>query len=140
MTVLNDLAHAAAVLLLIELLVVVLIFLAVAGGLGFGTHWLNGKTGVAFAKINGFVPKAISYVDRAGGYAAKPFIAANGLVAMVRTSIQSLASRGRGRAISPSPVPAYSGTPALTDADLTAPLVSVDGATRVVASEDTTVI
>lgn len=74
MTVLNDLALAAAVLLLLELFVVVLVFLGIAGGLAWGLHWVHGKTDPTFSLIERYVGMGQKYVHLGTDYAAKPVI------------------------------------------------------------------
>lgn len=74
MTILNHLAQAAAIILLLELMVVLLIFLGIAGGLAFGLKWVNGKSGTAFKLARDYSQKAAGYVHTATGYAALPVI------------------------------------------------------------------
>lgn len=93
MSVLNHLAQAAAIILLLELLVVVLVFLGISGGLAFGLHWVNGKTDWAFEKVNAYNSRATRYVHIGTDYAAKPFIVAGGLVGTVRGTIGGIEQR-----------------------------------------------
>lgn len=90
MKILDHLAQAAAVLLLAELLVVLVIFLAVAGGLAFGLRWVRGKTDWAFAKANHYLALATSYVDRGAQYAGRPFILAAGWLETARVMVKAL--------------------------------------------------
>jgi hypothetical protein len=74
MTVLNHLTQAAAIILFLELFVVLLIFLGVAGGLAFGLRWVNGKTESAFRMVETYSRKATGYVHTGTDYAALPVI------------------------------------------------------------------
>jgi hypothetical protein len=73
-TVLNHLAQAAAIILLLELMVVLLVFLAVAGGLGFGLHWVNGKSERASELLRKYTGKSRGYVHTGTDYAALPVV------------------------------------------------------------------
>lgn len=107
MSVLNHLAQAAAVILLIELLVVIVVFLAISGGLAFGLHWVNGKTDWAFGKVNSFLPMVRRYVHLATGYAAQPLISAAGFLEAVESTFQALQRIVREeKQAPPSPPPA----------------------------------
>lgn len=74
MQILQYAAEIAAVILILELMVVLLLFLGVAGGLAFGLHWVNGKTGSAFATVRRFTGKGTGYIHTGTGYAALPVI------------------------------------------------------------------
>lgn len=74
MQILQYAAEIAAVILILELMVVLLIFLGVAGGLAFGVHWVNGKTGPAFQKVRAYAGKGTEYVHTGTSYAALPVI------------------------------------------------------------------
>lgn len=95
MDILNHLGQAAAVILLIELLVVLMIFLAIAGGLAFGLHWVRGKTSWAFGKINTYVGKGTRLIHKGTDYAGLPFIKAGGLAATVRGTLDAIERRIR---------------------------------------------
>lgn len=96
MKILDHLAQAAAVLLLIELLVVLIIFLAVTGGLAFGLRWGRGKLGPLLEKVNSdYLPLIPKYTETGSDYAAKPFILANGFVETVKVTIAALERRIR---------------------------------------------
>jgi hypothetical protein len=100
-TILHHLAQAAAVILLIELLVILLIFLGIAGGLAFGLHWVRGKTGWVFEKINGYASLATKYTRVGTEFVAKPFILGAGAVTRVRVTLEAI--RRQFRAIRASP-------------------------------------
>jgi len=90
MSVMNHLAQAAAMLLLLEVLVVAMIFAAVSGGLAFGLHWVNGKTGWAFGKVHGYLALGRKYTHLATDYAGKPFILLGGWTDRIETTVGSL--------------------------------------------------
>jgi hypothetical protein len=90
MSVLNHLAYAAAALLLLEVLVVVLVFAGVSGGLAFGLHWVNGKTDWAFGKVNGYLPMARKYVHQGTDMVGKPFIVVGAWMERIAETFGSL--------------------------------------------------
>jgi hypothetical protein len=90
MSVMNALGYAAAAILLLELLVVVILFAGIAGGLAFGLHWVNGKTAWAFEKVNVFPPKVRQYVHVGTSYVGKPFILLNTWMDRVESTFGSL--------------------------------------------------
>lgn len=95
MSVLNHIAQAAAVILLIELLVVIFVFLGIAGGLAFGLRWVRGKTGWAFGKANTYAGMGTGYLHKGMDYAAKPFILAGGWADRVKGTAGSLRDQAR---------------------------------------------
>lgn len=97
MAILDHLAQAAAVLLLIELLVVLLLFLAVTGGLAFGVHWIRGKTDWAFGKVNAQLPMVNKYVRIGTDYLALPIVKGNGFADTARVTILALERQVRDR-------------------------------------------
>lgn len=97
MNVLNHLAQAAAVLLLLELLVVLLIFAGVAGGLAFGLRWVRGKTDVAFTKAQAGLKIGDRYAHSGLDYLARPFILASGAAETVKGTAQALRREVRTR-------------------------------------------
>jgi hypothetical protein len=108
-SILNHLAQAAAFILLLELLVVVMIFLAISGGLAFGSHWVLGKTDWAFGKVNPFVGIGRRYLRKGLDYAALPFIKGTGYAAQavataraIRERVRQLAA-ARRHALPPAP-------------------------------------
>src|SRR5947209_11730706 len=90
MTWLDDLGQAAAVILLIELLVMLIIFLALAGGLAFGLWWVRGKAPVGYEKVNGYLPLARKYTHQATDMAAMPLIKTAGFVERIAVTLDSL--------------------------------------------------
>jgi hypothetical protein len=96
MTILNDLAQAAAVLLLLELFVVLLIFLAIAGGLAFGLRWARGKTQPTFDLVNRYVGMGARYVHMGTDYAAKPVLLAASFAERVKGTAQAIRREVRG--------------------------------------------
>lgn len=119
MNVLNHLMEAAAIILLLELLVVLLIFLGVAGGLAFGLHWVRGKTGPVFARIHHFVGLGTAYVDKGLGYAALPVTKAAALAETVRVTALAIRERvrqGGGEPASPPP-PVAATLPAIEESE-----------------------
>lgn len=90
MSVLHHLAQAAAVLLLLELMVVVIIIGALFGGIGWGLHWVRGKSDWAFGKVNQILPAAQRYVFRGLGWIALPFIKTTAYVEIVRVTLERL--------------------------------------------------
>lgn len=97
MDILNHLAQAAAVLLLIELLVVLIIFLAVAGGLAFGLRWVNGKSDWAFNKVNGYLPIGRKYIHKGLDLAAAPVIKLSAFAETVKGTMRVLEQLVRSR-------------------------------------------
>lgn len=87
MNVLNHLGQAAAIILLLELLVVLIVFLAIAGGLAFGSHWVNGKTEWAFGKVNTGNDFLRRWIHRGTGIAVTPLILALGWGDRVRATV-----------------------------------------------------
>lgn len=90
MSVLNHIAQAAAVFLLIELIVLLLVFVGVAGGLAFGLRWMRGKTGWAFEKANGYIVIGTRYLDKGTDYAAKPFILTTSFGERVKVTLDAI--------------------------------------------------
>jgi hypothetical protein len=88
--ILHHLGQAAAMLLLLELLVVLIILLGIAGGLAFGLRWVNGKTDVAFDKVNSYAPRARTIVHRVTDVVALPVIKGYGFAARVDGVVQSI--------------------------------------------------
>jgi hypothetical protein len=98
MSVLKHLAQAAAVILLLELMVVLLIFLGISGGLAWGLRWSRGKAAIGIARVNAELPKVSEYTERATDVAAAPFIKVAGVVENVkatRDAIQRIVRWGR---------------------------------------------
>jgi hypothetical protein len=95
MGVLEHLAQAAAVILLFELIVVVLVFLAVTGGLAFGLHWIRGKTDPAFSRVNEYTGIGTGYVHRGTAYAALPFLKVGGIAATMGGTLDAIEKRVR---------------------------------------------
>ena len=100
MSILNHLGQAAAMLLLLELLVLVVLFAGIAGGLAFGTRWLRGRTGWASEKALTYLKIGSRYVEKGSGIAALPFIRASGFAEAVKGTIAAIERRVRS---SPSP-------------------------------------
>lgn len=104
---LDHLGQAAAVILLLELLVIILIFLGISGGLAFGLWWVNGKTGWAFNLVNTYFGKGRGFIHTGTDYAAKPFILASGFAERARVTAEAVRKRirdQRAAAATPSPV------------------------------------
>jgi hypothetical protein len=95
MIALHDLAEAAAILLLIELLVVLVIFLAISGGLAFGLWWGRGQLGPLLEKVNGYLPLVTKYTQTGTDYVARPIIMAGGLAATVKATLAAIQRRVR---------------------------------------------
>src|SRR5436190_20934156 len=95
MFVLEHLAQAAAVILLIELIVLLIISLAITGGLAFGLGWVRGRTEPTFEKVNGYVDTGQSYAHRAMDYLALPVIVVGGAGGRVRGSLGAVQRRVR---------------------------------------------
>lgn len=96
-------------LLLIELIVLILVLLGVAGGLAFGLRWVRGKVGWASGMANSYLGKGAHFLDIGLNYAALPVIKASGAVEMVKGTAAALRERvqqlagGRGIAVQPFP-------------------------------------
>lgn len=95
MSVLNHLAQAAAIIMLGELLIVLIIFLAISGGLAYGTHWVVGKTDWAFGKVNGYVALGRRYLRTGLDYVALPFIKATGYSVQAGATLRGVRERIR---------------------------------------------
>jgi hypothetical protein len=114
--VVNHLAEAAAVILLIELIVGILIFAGIWGGLAFGLRWVRGKTGEAFRKVNAYARLGAQYLHTGTDYAAKPLIQtsafADKLGSLTRAIQEQVRRNHESGAAAPSPVTARPGTTA----------------------------
>jgi hypothetical protein len=108
MTVLNHLAQAAAIILLLELMVVLLVFLAVAGGLAFGLRWVNGKSETGFSLARDYSRKAAGYVHTGTGYAAMPVIVVRKYAETAGATAEAIKHRVRRIEAARSTVPAVS--------------------------------
>ena len=106
MAILDHFAQAAAVLLLVELMVVLIIFLAIAGGLAFGLRWVRGKTSWAFGYADKYSQLAAQYAHKATDYAALPVIKAGRIASQVEGTLQSIKTRVRMLRRPQPPVPA----------------------------------
>ena len=95
MSVLNHLADAAAVILLIELIVVIVIFAGVSGGLAFGLRWVRGKTGWAFEKANAYIRIGAQYLHSGTDYAAKPLIQAGAFADKIKSLTRAIQDQVR---------------------------------------------
>jgi hypothetical protein len=93
--VLNHLALFAAMLLLIELIVLILVLLGVAGGLAFGLRWVRGKVGWASGMANTYLGKGSHFLDIGLNYAALPVIKASKTVEMVKATARAVRQRVR---------------------------------------------
>ncbi|HEX6509636.1 MAG TPA: hypothetical protein VF221_18560 [Chloroflexota bacterium] len=132
MTVLHHLAQAAAVILLVDLLVVLFIFLGIAGGLAFGLHWVRGKTSPTFERVNGYLPLVSKYALRATDLVAKPFIAGTALAERVKATAQSIRRRVREQH---PPSAAMTSTDSDLEMTTVVPAVSEDTVSTPVVSE-----
>lgn len=107
MTILQYAAEIAAVILILELMVVLLIFLGVAGGLAFGLHWVNGKTGPAFDMVRTYTAKGTGYVHTGTGYAALPVIVVRKYAETAGAAVEAIKQRVRqieaAREVPPAP-------------------------------------
>jgi hypothetical protein len=72
MTVLDHLAQVAAIILILELMVVLLLFLGVAAGLAFGLRWVNHKASSGMGAAQKLADRGSGYVHTGTGYAALP--------------------------------------------------------------------
>lgn len=95
MNVLEHLAQAAAVLLLLELLMILIVFLAISGGLAFGLHWVRGKTPWAFGKVNTYSGLGQKYSHKGTDYLALPVIVTAGAAERVKGTLRSLQEQVR---------------------------------------------
>jgi hypothetical protein len=138
-SILHHLAQAAAVILLVELLVVMFIFLGIAGGLAFGLHWVRGKTGWAFAKMNGYVSLATKYTAVATEFVAKPFILGTGAVTRVRVTLEAIRRQVRASRTSPagSEPAIVAGRPVDAEATTAVPAVSENTVVTPAVAEST---
>ena len=84
------LGEAAAIILLLELLIVLLIFVAIAGGMAFGLRWVNGKTEWAFGKANGWVEVGQRYLHKGTDLAVTPLIMSFALADRILGTAESL--------------------------------------------------
>lgn len=103
--------EAAAVLLLLELLVVLLLFLGIAGGLAFGLRWIRGKTDWAFDTAQSGLHTGERYLKGGLDSVAKPFITLSGAAETVKGTARALRQEVRatrsatGSVASPAAVP-----------------------------------
>ncbi len=105
MNILNHLGQAAALLLLLELMVILIVFLAVAGGLAFGLRWVENKSDWAFGKVNGYLPLVTKYTRLGSDYVALPFIKVGGFVSTVKGTASAIERRIRTLRVASRPVP-----------------------------------
>jgi hypothetical protein len=106
MDLLTHLAEAASLILIAELLVMLVLLAAVSLGLAYGPHWLVGKSGDAFEKVNAQLPTAKGYVHTGNEVARKPFIQLNRLTEAVTQRTLALRDRlqaARSRQSVPAP-------------------------------------
>lgn len=82
-------------LLLIQLIVLILVLLGVAGGLAFGLRWTRGKVGWASDTANTYLGKATHYLDMGLNYAALPVIKASATAEMLKATSRSVRQRVR---------------------------------------------
>lgn len=90
MYVLEHLAYAAAVILIFELIVLILVFLGMSGGLAFGLHWVRGKTGPAFTKVNQYSETGTEYVHRGTDYATLPIVKAGRVAGTISGTLDAI--------------------------------------------------
>lgn len=90
MFILEHLAQAAAVILILELMVLLIIFLAISGGLVFGLHWVQGKTDFAFGKANEYVGIGSGYVRKGTGYVGLPVIVSGRYAGIARGTLDAI--------------------------------------------------
>jgi hypothetical protein len=93
--VFHHIAQAAAILLILELWVVLIIFLAISGGLAYGLRWGRGKLGPLLEKANEYLAMVPKYTEKGSDYAAKPVIVAGGFAETVKTTVSALERRIR---------------------------------------------
>ena len=86
----NHLGQAAAVILLVELMVVLLIFLAISGGLAFGLWWVRRRAGWAFEKGNTFVRLGTGYLHRGIDLVTKPVITVSAFASKVTGTLEAI--------------------------------------------------
>lgn len=144
MSVLNHLALFAAMLLLIELIVLILVLLGVAGGLAFGLRWVRGKVGWASEKGNHYLGRGAHFVDLGLNYVALPVIRVSGFVEMVKATAVAIRERvrtlefGRRTVLEPYPhMLAEGGPPEPQPAALPEPARVLEPEPHMLAHEDT---
>lgn len=110
MSVLNHLALFAAMLLLIELIVLILVLLGVAGGLGFGLHWGRGKVSWGSEKANTYLRKGTHFLYLGLNYGVLPVIKISafmetlkGTAIAIRRRIGALQMGRSGVVVQPTP-------------------------------------
>ena len=131
MTVLHHLAQAAAVILLTELLVMLVLFLGIAGGLAFGLHWVRGKTDWAFEKANGYLALVPKYTHVGTDLVARPFIFGGGTAARVLVTLEALRRQARAARTARTQFPSGVTTPKSVDLDVTTVVPASPEATSV---------
>jgi hypothetical protein len=92
-TVLNDIAVVAAAILILELLVLIFVFLGIAGGLAFGLTWLRGKSGAGYRAMHRYAALGTRYAHMGTDYAAKPVIVTAGLAGTARGTMLAIRRR-----------------------------------------------
>ena len=131
MTVIHHLAQAAAVILLTELLVMLLLFLGIAGGLAFGLHWVRGKTDWAFEKANGYLALVPRYTHVGTGFVAKPFVLGGGTTARVLVTLEALRRQARAARAARTESASTAITPESADLEVTTVVPASTEATSV---------
>jgi hypothetical protein len=96
MNIFSPAAHIAVILLSIEAFVLLLIPLAITGGLWYGVRWLRRKLPPLFAQARKYLAQAHLYAERGSATAAAPFIAAHAFSAQARAWRVTLAGFFQG--------------------------------------------
>lgn len=111
MRALHHLAQAAAIVLIVELIFVLLIILAISGGLAFGFRWVRKKEATAFDYADRYTKLGADYVHRGTDYAALPFLKAGHLTGRVEGTLKALQVRVRQSRQSGAVSPTVGSTP-----------------------------
>ena len=96
MNIISSASYVAAILLSLEAFVLLLIPLAIVGGLWYGTRWLRLKLPPVFVQVHKYVALFKFYVERGCASIVAPLIAAHALAAQVRAVCRGLAGFFQG--------------------------------------------
>lgn len=95
MDVLNVIAAIAAVILSLELLVATILFAALCGGIWYGLHLAQKKSGPAYAKVHELIAKGEDLERKGLTKAVRPLIVAAAYGEQIGTTVSRLIDRTR---------------------------------------------
>jgi hypothetical protein len=91
MNIISSASYVAVILLSLEAFVLLLIPLAIVGGLWYGTRWLRRRLPPVFVQVRKYVALFNLYVERGCASIVAPLMAAHTLTSQVRAVCRGLA-------------------------------------------------